>query len=55
MNGAAAPIRNARGAVVASINLFGPAYRFPGDADQAVIGARLIEIADQISRHLGRG
>ena len=55
VNGAAAPIRNARGAVVASINLFGPAYRFPGDADQAVIGARLIEISDQISRHLGRG
>ena len=55
VNGAAAPIRNARGEVVASINLFGPAYRFPGDADQSAIGTRLVEVADQISRHLGGG
>jgi DNA-binding IclR family transcriptional regulator len=53
INGAAAPIRNAFGEVVASINLFGPAYRFPGDADTAAIGVRLVEVADQISRHLG--
>ena len=55
VNGAAAPIRNARGSVVASINLFGPAYRFPGEANQSVIGERLIEVADHISRHLGGG
>ena len=55
VNGCAAPIRNAGGSVVASINLFGPAYRFPGNTDSVTIGERLVEVADQISRHLGGG
>ena len=53
INGAAAPIRDEKGTVVASVSLFGPAYRFPGDADTEKIGERLVEVADQISRHLG--
>lgn len=53
VNGAAAPIVDAAGEVVASINLYGPAYRFPGDSDPAAIGKRLVETATQISRHLG--
>ena len=54
INGAAAPVRAADGTVVAALNLFGPAYRFPGEADRSSIEARLVEVADQISRHLGR-
>ena len=53
VNGAAAPIADAAGEVVASINLYGPAYRFPGDIDPDAIGKRLVETATQISRHLG--
>lgn len=53
VNGCAAPIRGSSGTAVASVNLFGPAYRFPGDSDREKIGRRTIEVADQISRHLG--
>lgn len=53
VNGAAAPIMSCSGAVVASINLYGPAYRFPGDADPVAIGRRLVETATKISHHLG--
>lgn len=53
INGVAAPVRNAAGAVVAAINPFGPAYRFPGSADRDAIGQRVAEAADQISQHLG--
>lgn len=52
INGAAAPIRDGTGSVVAAVNVFGPAYRFPGAGDQAEIGLRLAEVSDQISRHL---
>ena len=53
VNGVAAPIADAGGEVVASINLYGPAYRFPGEADPTAIGERLLETANRISRHLG--
>ncbi len=55
INGAAAPIRDASGRIVAAINLYGPSYRFPGDADQEAIGRHLIEAAEMVSRHLGSG
>lgn len=53
INGAAAPVRDAQGVVVASVNLFGPAYRFPGERDAGAIARHLIDAADEISRHLG--
>ena len=53
VNGVAAPITDTSGDVVASINVFGPAYRFPGDRDLAVAGRRLLDTATHISRHLG--
>ena len=53
VNGVAAPITGTRGDVVAAINVFGPAYRFPGDRDLVAIGKHLVETANQISRHLG--
>ena len=53
VNGVAAPITDTRNDVVASINVFGPAYRFPGNRDIVAIGQRMIETANQISRHLG--
>ena len=53
INGSAAPVRSAGGAVVAALNLFGPAYRFPGESDQDEVGSRLVEVADHIARHLG--
>lgn len=53
INGAAAPITNAAGDVVAAINLYGPSYRFPGDDNAGEITKLLVEAAGQISRHLG--
>ena len=55
VNGVAAPITDTRADVVASINVFGPAYRFPGNRDLIAIGRRLVEAATRISRHLGAG
>ena len=55
VNGVAAPISDTGGDVVASINVFGPAYRFPGTRDLMAIGRRLVETAARISRHLGAG
>ena len=52
VNGVAAPIVDAGGEMVAFINIFGPSYRFPGDADPAAIGERLIETAAHVARHL---
>jgi len=53
VNGVAAPITDTRGKAVAAVNVFGPAYRFPGDRDQRAIGRRMIETATRISRYLG--
>lgn len=53
VNGVAAPITDARGEVVAAVNVFGPAYRFPGAKDLISTGRSLVETATHISRHLG--
>ena len=53
INGAAAPVVDAEGNVVAAINLYGPSYRFPGSRSEAAIAEALIESAEQVSRHLG--
>lgn len=53
INGVAAPVRDSSGIVVAAINPFGPAYRFPGAADRVTIGRRVTDAADQVSQHLG--
>ena len=53
VNGVAAPIADAGGDVVAAINVFGPAYRFPGERDLDSIGERLVETATRISSRLG--
>jgi IclR family transcriptional regulator, KDG regulon repressor len=48
----AAPIRNHEGRVVASVSVSGPSQRLPPDRD-AVIAARVIAAANEISRRLG--
>lgn len=53
INGAAAPITDAAGQVVAAINLYGPSYRFPRGDNADEITKVLVEAAVQISRHLG--
>ncbi len=53
INGAAAPVVDALGHVVAAINLYGPSYRFPGGRSQRRITRVLVEAAGQVSRHLG--
>ena len=53
INGVSAPIIDAGGEMVAFVNLFGPSYRFPGDTDPAGIGRRMLELAAQVSSHLG--
>ena len=55
INGAAAPIRDSTGQVVAAINLYGPSYRFPGADDKPAITRRLVEAAGHVSRHLRGG
>lgn len=52
INGVAAPIHGDRGEVIAALNLYGPAYRFPGDTDAAEVERRVVKVADAITAHL---
>lgn len=52
VNGAAAPVFDIDGRIVAAVNLYGPAHRFPGSRSEDRIGARLAVAGDRISRHL---
>lgn len=54
INSTAAPVRDVGGRVVACVNLHGPSFRFPGEADTEVIARRLVETAERISVALGR-
>lgn len=53
INGAAAPIVDRNGEVVAAVTVFGPAYRFPGERDPDAISRRLVDAASRVSRYLG--
>jgi IclR family acetate operon transcriptional repressor len=53
LNSTAAPIRAADGSVVACINVHGPTYRFPGEADPAALAALVVAAADRVTRALG--
>lgn len=44
----AAPVVNARGETIAAIHCHGPSYRFPGDADVAVVTAHVIDAARKL-------
>lgn len=48
MNSVAAGIRAADGTVLAVVHVYGPASRFPGEQDQAELGALLRATADNI-------
>lgn len=52
INGFGAAITSHSGTVFGAINVYGPAFRFPGDRDPDEIGDRLIEVAATISRRL---
>lgn len=52
LNGVAAPIRGPSGGIVAAVNLYGPAYRFPGDRGEAETGELLAAVGRQISTQL---
>ena len=52
INGFGAIIQGDDGAVYGAINVYGPAFRFPGNRKPATIGARLIEVAETISGRL---
>jgi DNA-binding IclR family transcriptional regulator len=52
LHGVAAPIRNAAGAVIASVSASGPAYRVTTDR-LPELGALVVEAAVQISNRLG--
>ncbi|MCL5957905.1 MAG: IclR family transcriptional regulator [Chloroflexi bacterium] len=51
VKGVAAPIFDARGTVVASLAIAGPAFRVP-DESMAGLGQRCVEVAKEISRKL---
>ncbi len=54
INGAAAAVRGADGALDAAVNVFGPSYRFPGDRDRDAVGRLLLEVCGSIGRDLDR-
>ncbi len=52
LNSVAAPVADQAGDVVAAVHVHGPSYRFPGGADEAVIGARVVDAAARISARI---
>lgn len=52
INGVAAAIVASDGSAVASISLYGPAYRFPGETEPSAIGRHLSGVAATISAKL---
>ena len=53
ITGVSAPIRDETGQVVAAINLYGPAFRFPPTGKKDELGRLIVKAAEQISRRLG--
>lgn len=49
IDGAAAPITNSEGAVIAAINVYGPSYRFGDSATTTEIGCSLVEAGQALS------
>ncbi len=52
INGFGAAIMSPNGTAYGAINVYGPAFRFPGNRNPDEIGARLNEVATTISRRL---
>jgi DNA-binding IclR family transcriptional regulator len=48
----AVPVRNAAGKIVAAVNVFGPAFRFPGPGKQAEVTRLALLTAQQIAEKL---
>ncbi len=48
VNGIAAPVES-DGQIIGAVNIYGPAYRWPGDRDLDAIAADLMEICHRIS------
>lgn len=54
LNALAAPIHDQSGHVVAAVNVFGPAFRFPADGEKEQITRLTMAAAQAISRRLAR-
>ena len=54
INSVAAPVRDARGKVIAAIHCHGPAYRFPDPGREDAIAREVVTAADAVSRRLAR-
>ncbi|MBT3969894.1 MAG: hypothetical protein HOF47_06315, partial [Actinobacteria bacterium] len=52
INGLAAPVWGADGQVVASVAVYGPAFRFPAQADQSFIEQAVCQTALSINTQL---
>jgi DNA-binding IclR family transcriptional regulator len=50
--GVAAPVHDPEGDVVASLGVFGPGYRFPGQRSRDEVATLVVEAADELSRHV---
>ena len=48
ITGVAAPVRDADGRPVASVSVYGPGWRFPGDGDVAEIERVVRETAERV-------
>lgn len=54
INSVAAPVRDARGKVIAAIHCHGPAYRFPEPGREDTIAGAVVGAADAVTRRLAR-
>ena len=52
INGVGAAIRRPGGTAVGAVNVYGPAFRFPGERNLSDIGPHLIEVAAEIGERL---
>jgi DNA-binding IclR family transcriptional regulator len=49
----AAPVRNSVGTVIASLQAWGPSYRFPAKGRDRVVSAQVVAAAQRVSSMLG--
>jgi DNA-binding IclR family transcriptional regulator len=54
INSVAAPVRDARGKVVAAIHVHGPAYRFPAQGDADPVTTAVVAAGREVTRLLAR-
>ncbi len=52
LSAVAAPVRDASGAVMAAVSMFGPSFRFPGARQRREVTRQVVEAAERLSQRL---